>query len=225
MDNKTAPLIFTQIPKIMGLVGSIEKKRQGDGIRYKFRGIDDVYLALQKLLADNYVFYVPHVLEMKREERQSKQGGTITFTVLTVRFEFFAQDGSSCVAVVPGEAMDSSDKSCNKAMSAALKVALLQTFCIPTEEPKDTEEHQHEVQPKSAAPKSAMPKIDTTQETRPSPAQLKRLFAIASQYRWQDADLRKYLWETLGLESTKDLTWVQYEKLCQYIEAFPGKEE
>jgi hypothetical protein len=47
-----------------------------------------------------------------------------------------------------GEAMDSGDKSANKAMSAAQKYALLQVFCIPTEEPKDTENETHTVEPK-----------------------------------------------------------------------------
>ena len=49
--------------------------------------------------------------------------------------------------------MDSGDKSCNKAMSAAQKYAFLQVFCIPTEdppsEPKDTEGQTHEVSPLS----------------------------------------------------------------------------
>ncbi len=45
--------------------------------------------------------------------------------------------------------MDSGDKSANKAMSAAYKYALMQVFCIPTDEPKDTENETHEVAPKT----------------------------------------------------------------------------
>ncbi len=43
-----------------------------------------------------------------------------------------------------GEAMDSGDKSTNKAMSAAYKYAAMQAFCIPTEGDHDTENQTHE---------------------------------------------------------------------------------
>ena len=41
--------------------------------------------------------------------------------------------------------MDSGDKSTNKAMAVAHKYALLQTFCIPTEEIKDPDHEAHEL--------------------------------------------------------------------------------
>lgn len=132
--------IYQQIPLIMAEVGAISKTRKNSqGSGYMFRGIDDVYLALQPLLHKHKVFCVPSVLESKREERQSKSGGTLIYTVLTVDYTFYAEDGSSFRSIVSGEAMDSGDKSCNKAMSAAYKIAFLQIFCIPTEEEKDTE--------------------------------------------------------------------------------------
>lgn len=145
-------LIFTQIPKIMARVGSIAKNRQGTGIQYKFRGIDDVYLALQGLLAEHEVFFTPKVIGQTREERQSKNGGAITYSFITIEFTFYAADGSSFTATTVGEAMDTSDKSTNKAMSTALKYALFQVFCIPTEEPKDTEEHSHEIKARQSTP-------------------------------------------------------------------------
>lgn len=42
--------------------------------------------------------------------------------------------GSSISCTVMGEGRDTSDKATNKAMAAAHKYALLQTFCIPTED-------------------------------------------------------------------------------------------
>lgn len=143
--------IFEAIPKIMAEVGVIGKTRtntQGSG--YMFRGIDDVYSALQPLLHKHGVFFVPNVLESVREERQSKSGGNLIYTVLKVKYVFFADDGSTFEAIVSGEAMDSGDKSSNKAMSSALKYVLLQVFCIPTEEENDTEYHSPHVIPKSA---------------------------------------------------------------------------
>lgn len=155
--------IFEAIPKIMSEVGAIQKTRRNEqGSGYMFRGIDDVYAALQPLLHKYGVFFAPTVLEATREERQSKSGGNLIYTVLKVKYIFFADDGSTFESVVTGEAMDSGDKSSNKAMSAALKYVLLQVFCIPTEEEKDTEYHSPEVLPKSlvaaAAPRSIQPR-------------------------------------------------------------------
>lgn len=147
--SEPAGKIYKAIPLIMSKVGHIAKTRTNQqGATYKFRGIDDVYLALQPLLFEHGVFFVPNVIHAAREERQSKAGGNLIYTVLRVQYTFFADDGSSFECVVPGEAMDSSDKSSNKAMSAALKYALLQIFCIPTEEEKDTEYQTPESAPK-----------------------------------------------------------------------------
>jgi hypothetical protein len=52
---------------------------------------------------------------------------------------FYAVDGSSLTVPVVGEAIDSQDKATNKANTSALKLALIQTFAIATDEIKDTE--------------------------------------------------------------------------------------
>ena len=64
--------------------------------------------------------------------------------ILTVRYRFYAEDGSYVEAVVDGEAMDSGDKSSNKCMAIAHKYALLQVFCIPTENDNDPDAHTPE---------------------------------------------------------------------------------
>ena len=163
-----AKTIFNAIPKIMAEVGAIEKTRtntQGSG--YKFRGIDDVYAALHPVLVKNNVFFVPSVLESIREERISKAGGNLIYTILKVKYTFYAEDGSSFECITAGEAMDSGDKSCNKAMSAALKYALFQVFCIPTEEEKDTEYNTPEVLPKAVAKTTPKTLTNAPQATKP----------------------------------------------------------
>jgi hypothetical protein len=54
-----------------------------------------------------------------------------------MQFHFYCIDGSNVSTTVIGEAMDSGDKATNKAMSIALKYALLQALLIPTEDEKD----------------------------------------------------------------------------------------
>jgi ERF superfamily len=147
--------IFWAMPAIMREVGHIEKSRQNPQQGYKFRGIDEVYEAVQLVLAKHGVCVIPFVQHQSREERATKSGGgVLTYTILTVDHTFYAADGSSVVARTVGEAMDSGDKSSNKAMSAAMKYALLESLCIPTREAKDTEEESPEPAPRQA-PKSA----------------------------------------------------------------------
>lgn len=140
--------IFSLIPQVMQAVGAIGKDRRNTGQGYNFRGIDDVYNAMQGPMCVAGIFCVPSVLDIKVDERQSAKGSTLIYTTLTVSHKFYASDGSFVEAVTVGEAMDSGDKSSNKAMSAAMKYAMLEVFCIPTEDEKDTEYQTHEVQPR-----------------------------------------------------------------------------
>lgn len=142
--------IYTAISNIMGKVGAIGKDKKNTVQNYSFRGIDDMYNALNKHLVEEGVFATSTVIDKQREERASKNGGMLIYTILTMKFDFFASDGSFVSSTTVGEAMDSGDKSANKAMSTAYKYALMQLFCIPTEEEKDTEYHSHEVAPKSS---------------------------------------------------------------------------
>lgn len=137
MENK--PLIFSKISAIMADIDAIEKNNQNTTQGYSFRGIDDIYNALHNHFAKHGVFYTSDVLKQFREQRPTKSGGVLIYTILKVRFTFFAEDGSNVSSIIVGEGSDSGDKSSNKAMSTALKYALMQLLLIPTKEEKDTE--------------------------------------------------------------------------------------
>lgn len=126
------------------------------GATYKFRGIDDVLNALSGHLSKAGLVIIPRVLSRECVERVTKSGGAIFYTNVDVEFDLVsAEDGSKHTARVQGEAMDTSDKSTNKAMSAAYKYMAFQTFCIPTEGDNDADAHTPEVAPKKQdAPKS-----------------------------------------------------------------------
>lgn len=141
-------LIFSKIPAIMADIEHIGKDRKNQSQGYNFRGIDDMYNSLHSHFAKHKVFYTSTVIEQRREERASKNGGTMFYVILTVKFTFYAEDGSCVDSVTVGEAMDSGDKASNKAMSTALKYALMQLLLIPTVEEKDTEITSPEVKPK-----------------------------------------------------------------------------
>lgn len=131
--------IYELMPKIMAEVPSISKGRENRSQGYSFRGIDDVYNALNGILAKHGVFMSAEVLDVKREERPSKSGGTMSFVQAHVRYRFNAPDGSYITTDSLGEGMDSGDKATPKALSVAQKYALFQTFLIPTADQKDVE--------------------------------------------------------------------------------------
>lgn len=128
-----------------------DKKNQQQG--FKYRGVDDVMNALQPVFAEMLIFCTPKVIDVQREERTTKNGGSMTYTVVTVEYTFYASDGSSVSCVVCGEGMDSADKSTSKAMSIAFKYACFQLLCIPTEETApDPDAEYHEKAPKKSDP-------------------------------------------------------------------------
>jgi hypothetical protein len=165
----------------MAEVGAIEKGRRNQQQGYAFRGIDDAYAAFQPLFAKHGLFVVPTVLERIREERKTVKDngreGVLIYTTLTVRHTFTADDGSFVEAVTIGEAMDSGDKSSNKAMSAAMKYALLEVFCVPTEDDNDTENHSHE--PRATAKPVSGSAANTTPPARTAPTSTPRPTAPA----------------------------------------------
>lgn len=124
--------IYSAMAAIMGEVSPISKDKKNREQNFQYRGIDDVYNALNPLLAEHRVFMVPTVTGRATDERTTKNGNIMSCVTLTVEYRFFHADGSFITCTVMGEGRDTADKATNKAMAAAHKYALLQTFCIPT---------------------------------------------------------------------------------------------
>lgn len=155
-DKDKAPTgeIFKAIPQIMADVGAIGKDSKNTQQGYKYRGIDAVYNALNEVMAKHKVFTTCIAIENETVgERVSKSGSALFEYKATFVYRFYAADGSFVDFKAIGKGMDSGDKDTNKAMSVAHKYALLQTFAIPTDDPKDPEVDDHEVKPVDKKPK------------------------------------------------------------------------
>ena len=170
-------LIYKQISAIMKDCPAIGKNSFNQQQKFAYRSIDDVMNALQNILPKYGVFYVPEVIESTREERQTKSGGNLIYSVLKVRYTFYAEDGSHVSAVVQSEGMDSADKSSNKAMSAACKYALFQVFNIPTVEFVDPDA----VTPEPTVPQQQpqqTPRMNVMPNQKPSEDEILRRFSL-----------------------------------------------
>ena len=166
--------IYEAISATMADVGAIGKDTKNTQQGFMFRGIDAVMNALQPAMLKNHIFVVPEVLEQTREERTTQKGATLIYSILRMKYTFFAEDGSSVSAVVIGEGMDSGDKASNKAMSIAFKYACFQVFCIPTEEMKDPDAECHEVKAKV---KPTTPSVDNVANQKIGQAKINALMA------------------------------------------------
>ena len=151
MSEIKAPMIYGKIADCMRQLGAIGKTSKNAQQGFMYRGVDAVMNALNPVLTANHVFCVPEVLEQHREERQTRSGGNLIYSILKMCYTLYAEDGSSVSATVIGEGMDSADKSSNKAMSVAYKYAMFQIFSIPTEEMAD---------PDADTPPESTPKVD-----------------------------------------------------------------
>lgn len=154
--------VYKAINKVMAVMAAegISKNRNNSQQGYRFRGIDDVYNSLSRPMVEAGLVVMPRVLSRECTERQTKSGSTLFYVVVDCEFDFIAvSDGSKHTVKTFGEAMDSADKATNKAMSAAMKYAYMQAFCIPTEGDNDADAHTPEPAPKQAPKPQAKPEI------------------------------------------------------------------
>lgn len=191
--------IYGAICKIIEEMNPISKDKKNQQQGFAYRGIDDVMNTLKPLLAKHKVFVTPEIREQRREERQTSKGGNLIYSICTMKYTFYTDDGSHVSAVVIGEGMDSGDKATNKAMSIAFKYACFQVFCIPTDEMKD---------PDAETPDESKPVKKTLTQN-----QIKRLYAIAHKANIDNDTVVEQVKKKFGCmpcELTKD----QYDAVC-----------
>lgn len=138
--------IYSALAEINRKVGALTKSRKNQQQGFMFRGIDDVINELHAHFAEFGVLVIPEVETYEVVERITARGGAMFVVRAMMKFNLAATDGSFITIRNVGEAMDSGDKAMNKAMSIALKYALLQLFLIPTEEKKDPDYYSEELQ-------------------------------------------------------------------------------
>jgi len=202
--------IYQSITKILEEVPAIGKNKKNTTQNFMFRGIDDVMNTFQPLLAKHKVFIVPQVLEQTREERVTSKGGILIYSICKIKYIFYAEDGSFIEAIVVGEGMDSGDKATNKAMAIAMKYAMFQVFCIPTEEMKD---------PDSETPPASKKVTKKTEEIKIQPSQIEILEKI---YVGENMDK---LLTANGLTKLEDMTMVKASEIIKRLQDRSKKEE
>jgi hypothetical protein len=191
--NSKQAQIYPAIARVMAAVKAITKSQRNQAQGFNFRGIDDVMNELHTLFAREGVFILPECLDYDVKEvkamQYNNQGQPMKervtlYTRVKVAFHFTAPDGSEVVTINYGEGMDNGDKGMNKAMSIALKYALLQMLLIPTNEQKDPDAESYEIKSSWADPMQDILKQISTAATKES------LVAIWNNNQPYHADVR-----------------------------------
>ena len=139
----------------------IAKGRRNQQQGYNFRGIDDIYNALIRSIR-GLAFHLAAHARAHARGAHGEGGGALFYVTVTAEFDFTASaDGSFRTVRTYGEAMDAADKATNKAMSAAYKYAVMQTFAIPTEGDNDADAATQSRLPRKGAhnPQAASPTL------------------------------------------------------------------
>lgn len=138
-----SPLIYAAMIEAMRLVKAVGKEGFNEQQKYKFRGIDGVLDAVGPALREAGVFVTSEILEIKYRDTRTTGDKPTREVTARIRYTFHATDGSSVSTEVAGESLDQSDKGTAKAFSVALRIALLQTLALPTQEPTTDDTGQY----------------------------------------------------------------------------------
>lgn len=173
--------IIQRITAIKAEVGTLEKTQGGGGVPFPFRGIDATVNHLSNALIKYGVVTVPEVVEHMVNSREAGNRVIKTTEVIT-KFHFYAPDMTFITSVAAGLADDFGDRSTAQAQSVAYRIALLQTFTLPTQSPEpevtgQTVMDQAATQPKpnAALAKAAAKTVTKAAAADPAVAKIEEL--------------------------------------------------
>jgi hypothetical protein len=169
LGSSMPPMIYRKMSDVMREIGAVGKDQKNTAQGFKFRGIDQFVNALYPALTRHGVFMAPRALrhdqEIKEVVRSNGKSGVDKHVAIMMEYTFYAEDGSHVtVGPIPAEGLDSGDKATNKALSAALKYALIQTFSIPTEDMAEADLES----PEMGAVKASAPAMESPKSSEPA---------------------------------------------------------
>jgi hypothetical protein len=153
-DAMTELTVHQAMAAVMEDVRSVRKADFNQQQRFSFRGVDSVVNAVGPAMRKHGVVVTPFLESVSYDDVLTSNDKRQTACRVVVSFRFYGPAGDSVEAKVAAEAWDSGDKAAPKAMSVAFRVALLQSFALPTDEPdpdQDTYERANVSQGKSPA--------------------------------------------------------------------------
>lgn len=130
--------------RALGLSGGSE---DGKGIKYGYRGIDQIASAAQKLFGECGIVCIPHKILDRTVDDIQVANNPWTNHFIAILWRIYGPGGREdfVEAETVGEGRDNSDKGTNKSTTGAHKNLLLKVLCIgdPDDDP-DNERHEND---------------------------------------------------------------------------------
>lgn len=151
--------LFRKLSEVMAAVTHVSKTGHNKFHNYDYATEADIVASVRKAMAERHLVLV-HDTEKVEVKDLARKNGTERLATLTVRFTVHDGDsGESMSFHVLGEGTDSGDKATYKALTGAVKYALLKLFLIPTgDDPEKDDDAPPQRQGKREAPRQATPR-------------------------------------------------------------------
>lgn len=123
-----------RIAAVIASTSGQDKDGQNTHQNYAYRSYEGAVGILRRAMATHGLVCLPNVIELQTEERKTQAGKPASRVLVCVRYDFMGPDPTDVVSATTwGEGIDQSDKAVNKALTAAHKYALMQTFMLATD--------------------------------------------------------------------------------------------
>src|SRR5215469_2699783 len=144
---RTSLTLKQKLAEVRRRISYIQKRGHNERYNYSYVTAADLAGAVGDALAELEVVVIPQLVSISHENIAPNQGYPDRLTRVVMTYTFMDVNSAEQLTVkVPGEGRDPGDKGPYKAMTGALKYALLQSFLIATgDDPEDerAEEVRH----------------------------------------------------------------------------------
>lgn len=129
------PKLVSKLAEVMAAIDRVPKRGKNTFHNYDYAMEADIVAAIRTELSQRHIMLIPSTDGYEFRDLPPKKDGTARGHVLLLRMTMTFHDGETGESLsLPwmGAGEDSGDKSIYKAMTGAIKYALMKTFLIPT---------------------------------------------------------------------------------------------
>lgn len=124
----------------MACVDRVAKNGVNQSQNYNYAQASDVYDAVRSELAKRFILPCPNPTQWDFVERDTQRGGKLVICTVRGTLDFIdAETGETMSRPMLGQGSDSLDKASYKAMTGAMKNAIVHQFLIPTGDDPENE--------------------------------------------------------------------------------------
>jgi hypothetical protein len=131
--DKRPANIYGKLAQILGLIPIVEKKGRNDFHGYNYAKESDLVEVVRPLLSEYGIFFWWTTKSEERRPQLHREGITESLSVVWIVFKFIDANGDATEQQeMPAYGDDPGDKGIYKALTGAVKYALMKTFLIAT---------------------------------------------------------------------------------------------